>query len=77
MNREKMRVGFYGCGQFAQSKRIPGVLAAGGDVFHFFSDYAEARLANGVSILLREENDSWRVEGWTVPRSQPPDSSVR
>ena len=52
MNREKMRVGFYGCGQFAQSKRIPGVLAAGGDVVALSDVNAEAM--HGAAALCPE-----------------------
>jgi predicted dehydrogenase len=52
MNGEKMRVGFYGCGQFAQSTRIPGVLAAGGDVVALSDVNAEAM--HGAAALCPE-----------------------
>ena len=52
MNSEKMRVGFYGCGQFAQSTRIPGVLSAGAEVVALSDVNAESM--HGAAALCPE-----------------------
>ena len=48
MSDKKLRVGFYGCGHFAQSTRIPGVQAAGGEVVALSDTSTDAMQAAAV-----------------------------